>query len=138
MTTRTLLPIVSALRATSLFSDTETVTLEVILCDRTKNGDEVPAVDFATWTGLVARALCEIAGGCSSTPGTGYWVRRTDGQLLRDDTVTLRAVAPRSTLLANITRLRSVLVQYGRECEQEAVAISLNGELYLIDPAKAY
>lgn len=131
-----LLPITSALGATPLFPGKETVQFEVIVCDRTKNGDQFQ--DFRTWVGIITRAVCEAAGGCQVYHGEGRWIRQEDAQLFVDNIATIRATTPRDRFLEHLKRIRWVLKQYGREAEQESVCIILNGELFLIDPSAPY
>lgn len=131
-----LLSVSSALRAKHIANDGETIQLEIYVCDTTKDSEDV--LDYKTWVGLIARAVCETAGGCQVIPGDGYWVRQSDGQLMRDGLSVVKATVSRQRLLENIKRIRYVLVQYGRETEQEKVALSLNGELFVINPAEEY
>ena len=131
------LPIVSALRAFPLVGE-DSLTLEVFVPNTTVDGDTIVPELHATWVGLIARALCEVAGGCTETSGTGYWVNPDDGKLTRESTVVLRSCVTRSALLDGIPRLRSVLMQYGHECEQAVVAFALDGELFGINPPLPY
>lgn len=131
-----LLPITAALRARHFANGEETIQLEVYVCDKTKDGDSF--LDFETWVGLISRAVCELAGGCQVYRGEGYWVRESDGELCRDGLATIKATVERKRFIENVKRLRYVLVQYGREAEQEYVGLSLNGELFVINPQEAY
>jgi hypothetical protein len=133
------MPIVSGLGGEAFSAwHGEPVVFEVYVPNRTKNDDEVGAELHATWVGLIARAVCEVAGGCTETQGTGYWVRPNDGYLVRERTSVLRTATTRAALVGGLARLRQVLVQYGRECEQHTVAFALNGEMFGIDPTRAY
>jgi hypothetical protein len=130
------MPIIFGLKAKHLSDGEETYNLEVYVCDHTKADEEVQ--DYKTWVSLISRAVCEIAGGCQVIPGEGLWIREIDGELMHDRLTVIKANVSREKLLGVVKRLRHILYQYGKECEQEYVAFSLNGELYVIDPTEPY
>lgn len=132
-------PFVAALSAKALVVG-EPVTIAVFVPNCTWAGAELLAADWATWVGLVARALCEVGGGCTRIDGEGYWVNPDPAgpALIRETTAILTCHCSRAQLTAGASRVRHVLWQYGRECEQHTVAFRLDGELFGIDPRQPY
>lgn len=128
-------PVVVGLKASSFCAD-DAVVLEVFVASRTKDGDECGA--YAAWVKNISVVLCELAGGCTQTAGIGSWVNPDTRELVCEHTTTLRSFASRGRLLADLGKLRQVLVQYGRECEQHTVAFALDGEFFGIDPGLPY
>ncbi len=129
------LPIVSLLGGQPLINE-ESVCLEVYVADHTAEGDL--ALFYDAWVNNVARELCRFAGGCTAYSAKGLWLGKASGRIQEDGVTVLRCYVGRSTLSANATKLRQVLVQYGQECEQEAVGFSLNGEFFTINPKDGY
>ena len=123
------LPIVSKLGAKALFNE-ESVCLEVYVAGTTKNGDEV--FFFDTWVNNIRHTLCRLSGGCTELEATGYWGSQGEPVTI------LRCHTTRYALSANAATIKQVLVQYGQECEQEAVGFTLNGEFFVIDPKEGY
>lgn len=128
-------PVVEGLKAKAFFAS-EAVCFEVFVASRTKNGDACG--NWETWVGLVARALCEVGGGCTRVNAEGYWVSPEDGLLVRETTAVLTCECTREALLGKLGRIRQVVWQYGRECDQHTVAVRINGEMFGIDPTQPY
>lgn len=78
------LPIIMGLRGQS--SGEPRVQLAIYVADTRKDGRELLRDEFETWVGLIGRALCEMAGGCTRTTAQGLYVRQSDGQLMRETT----------------------------------------------------
>ena len=123
-------PIVSVLEARPLVPG-DTLTFELYVPDHTCDGD--PVFDYYTWVRELTIALCTLAGGCTRTDSHGYWVRPGDGRLVTERTARLRVTAERSKFHAGLPALKSLLVQYRRECQQHTVAFELDGELFGIE-----
>lgn len=100
--------------------------LEIYLPDATKDGD--PVFDHGRWVQLIADAATRMAGGCSILPtAVGQWVN-SDGVTIQEATTVVRVYVTQAQLLAGGLALRTRLAQYRRECEQEVVLMTLNGQ----------
>lgn len=129
------MPVIMGLKATGLCGFYPLV-LEVYVASQTKDGDVVQA--YPAWCDRIAEVLCDLAGGCTRYQARGQWLDPETHVLQSEYTTVLRAYVAREALLEGLPKLRQVLVQYGRECEQHTVAFGLDGELFGLDPTVAY
>ena len=104
----------------------EAVRIEVYLpCAETSLSHEY-------WVKAVARLLAQACGGATVTQGAGYWVPNAGGELCEEPVTVVMAYG--SPAPFELTPLRKLLVQFGRETEQECVAFAVDGRLYGFNP----
>lgn len=126
------LPLVRTLGAAPLHADPH-VALDVVLAQVTQDGDLVPAFQFEAWVRNVAHVVTDIAGGCQMFRGEAFWCTPTQANCNPEPIVSIRAQVPRQALTGSgVVRLRQALAQYKQECAQNAVAVSLDGEWFLL------
>jgi hypothetical protein len=112
--------------------------LEFYVPNRRQDGSELLEQEHRTWIALISRAVAEAAGGVTVTDSTGMWIHQEDGALVREKTAVISAFIDSRALQLHYKRLRSILYQFGKECEQEAVLFVVNNEPFFINPKNPY
>lgn len=129
------LPIISLLGGKPLHQDA--LTFEVFIGSQTKNGDSVPDYILNVWKNHVLALLVNASGGATTYNTNGHWKHSSD-HVSSEPVYVIRCHIERAALSAIASKLRQVLVQYGQECEQEAVGFTIDGEFLTIDPSEGY
>jgi hypothetical protein len=103
--------------------------------------DGKPIAGHGNWTSAAQGLLTEIGGGATAFPPVdGTW-RKPDGSVLWEQTRIIYTYVDPDRLVANMTRLRAFLHQFGRETNQGEVVVEFDGWLWRINqydpPAEA-
>jgi hypothetical protein len=89
------------------------------------------ASDTSAWIDNACKALATMFGGATTTPAIGTWLA-TNGDLVREDVTIVFAYAKGDALEAHGPNVVDFCERMKAALSQEAVALEVNGKLYLI------
>lgn len=87
--------------------------------------------DNSLWVDEAMRMLAVHFGGATSSQALGSWVS-SSGQLVKEHVTIVFAYAEQSQLNASIESIHDFCVKMKLELKQEAIALEVNNELYLV------
>jgi hypothetical protein len=87
--------------------------------------------DTLDWVLKGMELLSSHFGGATSSAAMGAWVARS-GELVKEDVTIILAYASESALSGAIDKIYDFCVEMKNALTQEAIALEVNGELYLI------
>ena len=83
------------------------------------------------WVDEALSLLSDCFGGATSTKALGAWVS-SKGDLIKEDVNLVFAYAQEKQLEENIERIYDFCLDMKKQLEQEAIALEVNGNLYLL------
>lgn len=89
------------------------------------------AIDSSEWVDKALVLLSQCFGGATSSKALGAWVTQS-GKLVKEDVTLVFAFADQSKLETCIELLYDFCLKMKIELSQEAIAMELNGDLYLV------
>lgn len=95
----------------------------------TKNVDE--KTDSLPWVDKSLKCLSNWFGGATASPSLGAWVSAR-GDLVKEDITLVFSYAKQSDLETHIEEIYNLCLEIKSSLTQEAIALEINGELYLI------
>lgn len=87
--------------------------------------------DNAAQVERVASRFCEMFGGATAQPSTGYWISESAG-LVREAVTIVYAACTAAQLREHLPDVLQLAQQIKAEMQQEAVSAEINGTLYII------
>lgn len=110
----------------NVFKLSSRVTLYV---PSTRNVNE--EADTSSYVEKAAELFSRLFGGSTVTPALGYWLSPAQG-LVKEKTTLVFSYCSDSQLEAGIEEVVGFCEKLKEELDQEAIAVEINGELYLI------
>lgn len=101
----------------------------------TCGGRPVSKLALAYQLEKVAEQLARWFGGYTETAGHGGWFSETQGKVVREPVVLISANADPAQLNRVLPALVTLARQVGLAMKQEAVALEVDGTMYLVPPA---
>lgn len=98
-----------------------TVDVKSVLC----------ASQAGEWIDKTLNLLSNEFGGATSTNALGAWCS-TQGDLIKENITLVFAFAPQNQLETSIDKIYDFCLSMKKELNQEAIALEVNGELYLL------
>lgn len=87
--------------------------------------------DNAAQVERVASRFCEMFGGATAQPSTGYWISESAG-LVREAVTIVYAACTAAQLREHLPDVLQLAQQIKAEMQQEAISAEINGTLYII------
>ena len=88
-------------------------------------------IDSSVWIDKALAMLSGEFGGATATPSLGAWVS-AQGELVKERVTLVFAYASQYQLETSIERIYDFCVSMKIEMKQEAIALEVNGEMYLV------
>lgn len=88
-------------------------------------------IDNRIFVDATAKLLSTCFGGATSTHAVGYW-QSTNGELVHENTTLVFAYCTQADLQLHIDGIYKHCQQLREQMKQEAIALEVNGEMYLI------
>lgn len=83
------------------------------------------------WIDKTLKFLSQCFGGSTASNALGAWVS-SNGELVKEDVTMVFAYTNQSDLESNIDKVYGFCLDMKKDLTQEAIALEVNGELYLI------
>jgi len=87
--------------------------------------------DNSVWVDATMKLLSQCFGGSTASLALGAWVSSA-GQLVKEDVTLVFAYAEQSQLETNIEMIYNFCLDMKTKLGQEAIALEVNNELYLV------
>jgi|SRR5277367_5865118 len=89
------------------------------------------AFDSIEWMDRALSLLSKEFGGATASSAMGAWVS-SNGELVKENVTVVFAYAIQEQLEESISRIYDFCLEMKRKLTQEAIALEVNGEMYLI------
>jgi hypothetical protein len=86
-----------------------------------------------SWREMVKRCFIRSCGGCTSTMAQGGWLSQRNGQIMQEPVEVIGAACDDRALALAQKELVSFLQEMGRSMKQESIAVSVDGDMFLVD-----
>lgn len=88
-------------------------------------------IDNSEWVDKSLKFLSSEFGGATASKALGAWVSNS-GSLVKEDVTLVFAYADQGKLEMSIDRIYMYCLNMKKQLSQEAIALEINGEMYLI------
>ena len=89
------------------------------------------AIDSSIWIDETLKYLSEIFGGATSSKALGAWLTNS-GSLVKEEVTLVFSYATQEQLNSNIDKIYDYCLRIKYSMKQEAIALEINNELYLV------
>lgn len=88
-------------------------------------------IDSQEWTDKALKFLSECFGGSTASNALGAWVSN-NGELVKENVTMVFSYANQADLESSIEKVYNFCLEMKMALTQEAIALEVNGELYLV------
>lgn len=110
----------------------KTDRLTIYLPDRDRHGFPVERID--DWLHQGAILLTKLIGGATiPAPAQGYWLNQETSRMVHEMTYTIFSFMAPKNFPESVEAIRIFISRFGRETNQQSVALEYRGHMYFID-----
>jgi hypothetical protein len=105
--------------------------LTLYVANRDRAGNRIPNID--SWVERARRVFARLFGGCTAIPeARGLWYSEEQGIFIDEETAIITSYASLDDVITHLDTLRTFIQEILIGTDQEALAVDLDGDLYLV------
>jgi hypothetical protein len=105
--------------------------LTLYVANRDRAGNHIPNIQ--RWVDRARHLFARLFGGCTAIPAAkGLWYSKVQGLCIEEETAIITSYVNTDDVITHLDTLRTFLQEILVGTDQEALAVDLDGDLYLV------